>query len=564
MAGVLGITLDPWQCDVLDALMEAESVAIRSAHGLGKTVALATAAIHFATTRPFPKVVMTAPTFNKQVRDVMWAEMHHLWRGVESRWPWLFRQFVINQTRFQHVEYPTEWFAVGIASSKAVNMEGYHAEHVLVVFDEAKGIPAPAWQAVYGTRTTHEAKLLVASTPGGPTGEFFKVFTKLRSTWKHTFVIHPALLQPLVGVPEVMGQDPVTKAPVRGRYSKTGGTYYSTRPRPEWIDLCREEWGEDSPVFIARVIGNFPTLEGDNLIPYDWLARAESLEEGAPGRRVVACDVARYGRDRTTFLVLDGGTALHGETIARTPAESTAPETHTIGTGADPKRPLYRSTVVTADVCARLRREWNADVIVADETGLGGGVVDDLKRRGEPVIPLNFGAAPTDRPLTTEDRQWKLRRHLVDTLYKNLKAEMAWALRRGFEGNGIALGQLRDPRGDAYGFLAPLIAQTSLVKQDYDAQGRLCIVDPDEQDEYAEAAGNLEGKKSPDHFHALLLGWWVAGGGYRRQIPRAAAVLPPGLSVFGEPTTQIGRITAGPTGGGVGGQAGRVERWYRR
>lgn len=865
---------------------------------------LAAAALHFTATRPFPKVPMTAPTYNKQVRDIMWAEMHKLWRGVADRWPWLYHQFELNQTRFQHVEYPTEWFAVGIASSKAVNMEGYHADHVMVVFDEAKGIPAPAWQAVYGTRTTHEAKLLVASTPGGPTGEFFKVFTKLRSTWKHTFVIHPKPLEAMVGVPEVMGQDPVTKAPVRGRYSKTGGTYYSTRPRPEWIDLCREEWGADSPVFIARVIGNFPTLIGDNLIPYDLLALAEGLEDGAPGRRVVACDVARYGRDRTTFLVLDGGTALHGETIARTPAESTAPETQTIGTGADPKRPLYRSTVVTADVCARLRREWECETIVIDEsvtgdvpvivrrqgrwidivpiaslhkqdsriyrgfsgievlsadgwtpilhsqrhrltkplydvvttdgrtkvtgdhslmvggqkrraqelvigeiidtrrpalteetgavaedlawalglfaaegslsyqrrtqhllariankdmglllraqrifesyfcaarniskpssgvyalkladeatrfverwgyttvrvrtwargagrltrvdrykkvpvqvlngspavkrawldgylagdgcndrghwkvdsidltltagvqalwealgyqtgvgvrndftnvttlrrlvgrpgwrttrrladgrvkavrpmsnegvdyvydleteshtfvagagflvhhnTGVGGGIADDLKRRGESVIPVNFGASPTDKPQDAEDRQWRQRRHLTDSNFRNLKAEMGWHLRRGFEGGAIALGQLRDPRGDAYGFLAPLIAQTSLVKQDYDAQGRLCIVDPDEQDEYAEAAGNIEGKKSPDHFHALLLGWWVAGGGYRRGIPRAGAVLPAGLSTFGEPTTQIGRITAGAKGGGVGGQAGRVERWYRR
>lgn len=896
---VLGIHLDPWQCDVLDALQENESVAIRSSHGVGKTTTLGVAALHFLTTRPIPKVVMTAPTFNKQVKDILFAEIHKWWRPVAGRWPWFYSQFELLQTRMQHVQMANEWFAVGIASAKAVNLEGYHTDHVLIVFDEAKGIPRPTWEAVYGARTTHQAKLLVASTPGGPTGEFFKVFTQLRTTWKHTFIVHPSPLRDLIKTPEVMGQDPVTHAPVRGRYSKTGGTYYSDRPRKEWIDLCREEWGEDSPVFIARVIGNFPTLVGDNLVPYAWLSRAEDMEQGMVGHRVVSCDVARFGRDRTTFLVLDGGTALHAETVARVAGESTAPEVETVGVGPDPKRPLYRATVVTADICQRLRQQFDCETIVVDDsvtgdvpviirrqgrwtdvvpmaslhkkdsriyrkhsgmevwsgtgwtpilysrrhrvskpiydvvttdgrtkvtgdhslmvggverraqdlsagevidtlriapgppagmlaedlawvlglfaaegslsysrrtqhllariansnlglllraqsvleatfcqargltkpwrgvyyalkladeatrfierwayttvrlrtwirgagrtteihrfkkvpiqvlngpvavkqawldgylagdgsldrgrwkvdsidltllagvqilweslgyqtsvgvrsdklnvttlrsltgrpgwsrsrrgidgavkhirplgvqhdyvydletgshtfvaglgflvhhnTGLGGGVADDLLRRGESVIPLNFGASPTDKPQTPEDRQWRERRHLTDTLFVNLKAQLGWILRGAFERAEIALALL--PRA----FAEALIAQTSLVKVEYDAKGRLRLVDPDEQDPYAEAAGNVEGKKSPDHFHALLLGWWVASGAYRGLIPRAGAVVPKGISVLGEPSTQVGRIMSGSARGTVGGQAAQIERWtYHR
>ncbi len=55
---------------------------------------------------------------------------------------------------------------------------------------KAKSIKVPTWQSVEGMRTTHEAKLLVASTPGGPVGEFFKVFTSkdYRSTWKKLFI----------------------------------------------------------------------------------------------------------------------------------------------------------------------------------------------------------------------------------------------------------------------------------------------------------------------------------------------------------------------------------------
>lgn len=559
-SGALGLTLDPWQCDVLDAVADpdAKSIAIRACHGVGKTLILGVATVHFLTTRPNSETITTAPTFNKQVRDVLWGQtIHQLWRRLEFRWSWLATQFELLTTRLQHRENPGGWFATGIASSKAVNMEGYHAEHVMVVIDEAKGVPQAAWEAIYGARTTRDVKLIVGSTPGAPSGEFFKVFKHLRQTWRHTYIIHPAQLRESINVPEVMGEDPLTRQPVRGRYARFGGVYYSSRPLDEWVEFCREEWGEDSAVFIARVRGDFPELAGDNLYPYSWIEYAANIEQGAPGRRVVACDVARYGRDRTTFLVLEGGTGLHAETIAKNPVESTAPETHIIGVGDDPKRPAYRALDVTADICARLRREWECETIVIDDTGLNG-VADFLKRRGESVVPVNFGATPTDRPENPEDRRWRERRHLLDSQYVNIKAEMAWTLRRGLEVGSLALGNLPE------GFLRPLIAQLSLIKGVLDGKGRQRVVDPDEQDDYAIAAGNLEGKKSPDHFHALLLGWWVAGGGYRRQIPRAAAVLPPGLSTFGEPTTQIGRITAGPTGGGVGGQAGRVERWYRR
>lgn len=557
-SSVLGMTLEPWACDVLDAYMTAPSVAIRSCHGVGKTAILAAMVSHFTATRLNPRVPTTAPTFNKQVRDILWGEIHKWWRNVETRWPWLYNQFDLLTTRLQNKDRPANWFAVGIASSKAINMEGYHADNVLIVFDEAKGIPKAAWEAVYGARTTAHAILVAASTPGAPLGEFFKVFDRLRTTWRHTFVIHPEPLRAEIKTPEVMGTDPETGARVRGRFSEFGGTYFSARPTKAWVDLCREEWGADSAVFIARVKGDFPTVIGDNLYPFPWLSFAEDQEAGSPGRRVVACDVARYGRDRTVFLVLEGGTVIHGETAAKNPAESTTPETESVGVGDDPRRPAHRAINVTADICRRLRMQFNADTIVVDDTGLAG-LADFLKLKGESVVPINFGASPTDKPSTPEERAWRERRHLIDYRFVNIKAEMAWTLRNAFEVGRIALGNL--PRA----ILEPLMGQLALVKGDMDVHGRQRVVDPDEQDDLAAAAGAIEGRKSPDHFHALILGWWVAGGFHRGLIPRFGPAVPPGITTIGEPTTQIGRIMAGPgQGGQLGGQAAGVERWYRR
>lgn len=554
---VLQAQPDPWQCDVLDCIADPaiENIALKACHGPGKTALLAWVVNWFVPTRPYCKVPTTAPTFNKQVRDILWAEIHKWWRTAQENQDlpeaqWLTSQFELTTTRLYHCDAPNEWFAVGIASSEPLNIEGYHSPHLLAIFDEAKGIKRQIWESVQGMRTTQEAKLLVASTPGGLLGEFYQVFTKYRSTWKHTFSIHPRALQGILKRKEA--------AP----YSQ-GGTYYSDRIRPEWIAQRAEEWGEDSPAFIARVVGDFPSVEGDALIPYAWLADAEDLMEGRAGDiGVTACDVARYGRDRTIILAGVGGTVSYGESIARTPAESLSPDATEENIGRDRRHPRYRSVDASADACRRVRLQSGGDVIVVDDTGVGGGVTDILKRKGERVIPINFGSAPTDRPKDAEERQARQRKHILDSKFVNLKSEMGWALRSAFEQGFIALGNLAAPIKDA------LIAQCSMVKYELDQSGRIRIVDPDEQDELAAAAGTMEGRKSPDHFHALLLYWWVAGGVGRGAKPmsgKAASgvTIPSGIKRLGRSqtyTSETTQVTSPRVGKAA--QASWVKRRY--
>src|SRR5712691_1342825 len=281
----LGAEPEPWQCDVLDALQEHDNVAVRACHGVGKTACEAWAILHFLLTHPYAKVPTTAPTL-RQVREVLWGEVHRWWRAATPRLPWLTQQFDLQRTRLAYTDHAAEWFAVGVASSEALNIEGFHAEDLLIVFDEAKGIPRPTWEAVHGMRTTRNAKMLVASTPGGPAGEFHKVFTAYRQTWQSLFVIHPEALRERLGRPATA-------------YHSSRGTYYSSRVRPEWVRERELEWGLDSPVYIARAVGDFPDVADDVLVPYSWLSEAEDRETGGEGETWVACDVARYGRDRT-------------------------------------------------------------------------------------------------------------------------------------------------------------------------------------------------------------------------------------------------------------------------
>lgn len=528
----LGATPDPWQCDVIDTVWEQENVAVRACHGVGKTAVMAWAAESFLVLRPYSEVITTAPTYVKQVKDVMWKEMYRWWREGEVKAPWLTSAWSFTTTRLQHRKIK-DWFALGVSSTPSVNMEGFHAPHILVEIDEAKGVLKPAWDAVHGMRMTQKAHFLVGSTPGGPLGEFFKVFTKYRQTWKHLFVIHPLALKEKLKRPEARGVYPANSKRAGqeavGKFSH-GGTYYSHRVTPERVEERRLEWGADSPVFIARVIGDFPSLEGDVLIQYGHIALAEDREKGVDGPCWVGCDVARYGADRTVAFVAQGGTIVHGESIARSAAQSTAPEVQEFGVGDDAKRPEYRSEVATANMLYRLVVDYGAQGAIIDDTGLGGGVTDILRDMGIRTIPISFGVPPTDVPRTPELKKMKQARNQPVSVFKNLKMQMAWALRSAFESNTIALAALSEEVRD------PLVAQLSLVKTKMNEVGQLCLVDPDEgedDDDWSNLLGSEERHKSPDHFHALLLAWWMAGTAAPFLMPQSKAILPGNVRLAG-------------------------------
>lgn len=556
---VLGLTsLEPWQCDVLDALANPDepfvNIAVCACHGVGKTTVEAAAICWFLPTRRDARIPSTAPTFTRQVRQILWAEVHKWWGNAARLAPWLYARFRLTTTTFRSVDRPETWYAVGVASQEAGNIEGYHGPHVLVVLDEAKGIPRRTYEAIEGMRTSDvEAKVLACSTPGGPTGEFYDIFTKIRfrSTWKRLFQIHPLFLADMLK----------RKASPQG---SLGGTYYSSRPPASWGAALEDRWGAESPAFQSRVIGIFPDSELDVLVQRRFVDYADGLTQGAAGPRVISCDVARYGRDRTVILGGEGGTLLRGEVVGKSLEESLSPEARPDRVGADPRKPEYRDAHTTARACQRMRVELGAEVIILDDSDFGVGEL--LRKWGERVISVAFGGSPTDKARDAEEREARERRgKIADSRFLNRKAEMGWAVRDAFQEGLIALGQLPEK------LRTPLIEQIVLEEYEHTASGKIRLIDPDEQDDdMAAAAGALEGKRSPDHFHSLILYWWAAGEVARLAKPKAGRQpdWPAGARRVGTPG-QPGPVV-GPgqvpmvRAGRVAGQAGFVRAHYGR
>lgn len=344
---VIGAQPDADQADILRSLAVNTMTSVRSGHGVGKSAVEAWAVIWFMLTRPFPKIPCTAPTAH-QLNDILWAEINK-WRRNN---PLLEKELIWTHERLYLRGYPEEWFAVARTASKPDALQGFHAEHVLYIIDEASGVDDLIFEPVLGALSTPGARLLMCGNPTKLQGFFYDSHNKNRGSYK-TFHID----------------------------SRT-----SPRVSQEYVDTLINMYGEDSDIFRVRVAGDFPLQEDDVFIPLS-IVENSIMTEYSPRKKPftvhIGADIARFGSDKTC-----------------------------IGYKVDEKVTFYRKrrgqdTMKTADdiiACGEmLVRQYGLEdqiPVKVDDGGVGGGVVDRLRqiKKNDPkrfwwldVVPVKFG-----------------------------------------------------------------------------------------------------------------------------------------------------------------------------
>ena len=73
----------------------------------------------------------------------------------------------------------------------------------------------------------------------------------------------------------------------------SGRTIYPKLVTRQWIETQRAEWGEDSPAFRARVLGEFPEESDSRLVPLAWLHAAQERRARLNLERAIEGRVAR-------------------------------------------------------------------------------------------------------------------------------------------------------------------------------------------------------------------------------------------------------------------------------
>lgn len=257
---------DQHQRDILRSIRDYPMTSVRSGHGIGKTAVESWVIIWFMITRPFPKIPCTAPT-QHQLFDILWSEV--------SKWlrsnPDLTEDIIWTQEKIYLRGHPEEWFAVPRTATNPDALQGFHADHLLYILDEASGISDKTFEPVLGALTGPDAKLLMMGNPTRLAGFFYDSHNKSRAAYN---AMH------------IDGRD-------------------SERVSQEFIQKIITMFGMDSDVFRVRVAGMFPGAIPDSLIALDWCTAATKLDLMPARLRLdIGVDVARYGDDSSVLYPL--------------------------------------------------------------------------------------------------------------------------------------------------------------------------------------------------------------------------------------------------------------------
>lgn len=347
---VLDFIPDDWQEAVLMDLAHNPKVSVKSGQGVGKTGVEAVALLWFLVCFPYPRIVATAPT-KQQLHDVLWSEVAK-W---QARSPLLSELLKWTKTYIYMVGFEKRWFAVARTATKPENMQGFHEDNMLFIVDEASGVADPIMEAIMGTLSGENNKLLMCGNPTKTSGTFYESHTSDRGIYK----------------------------------CHTVNALNSKRTSKENIQSLIRKYGENSNVVRVRVKGEFPQQEDDVFIPLSYIEAStmtELSDDTAAGKITkieIGCDVARFGDDKTCI-----GYRIN-ELV----------KIHKKYNGQDTN---WTASNI-ANLGLKLISKFNYKdpiAIKVDDGGVGGGVVDQLRalKRTYPekyswmeIFPVNFG-----------------------------------------------------------------------------------------------------------------------------------------------------------------------------
>lgn len=423
------------QREVAKSVAEHRYTAVPSSHDTGKSYIASSIAAWWLDSHRAGEAfaVTTAPTWN-QVHAILWREIRKLHsRGelpgrttLDARW------YIGGSGRPGHPDEQLVAYGRKPADYDQAAFQGIHAKYVLVIIDEASGIPKLLYDAVDSLATNEYARVLAIGNPDDPASEFAKI-CRPGSGWN-------VLQVSAFDTPAFTGEE-------------VPEWLLDLLVSPTWVEERKQRWGESSPTYISKVLGQFPDIGEDTLIEPRLIREAEQRDLSAlmkddPGQ--TGWDVARYGSDLTVGYRCSGG-------VIRKVYEGSK-----------------QSTMKTAGVIKKEVEPHKGKVPAwVDVIGIGSGVVDRLweqKVRGVSAFDAAAKAYDSGR-------------------FVNRRAEVFWSLREAMERGEIDL--------PAAGEDDDLKAQLGAIKWKVNSDGRIQIESKDEM--------KKRGLPSPNHADAAVM-----------------------------------------------------------
>lgn len=417
---------EPWskQEQIAALVRDNSKVAIVSANSVGKDWLIARLTLWWVYARG-GLAILTSVT-DRQARQISMREVRRAFLGASDLPGELFQmELRVSDTSG----------IIAFTSDNADRLVGFHHPRLLLALSEAQGLEAQVFEAAFACATAEGNRIVAYGNPTRPNGTFYNAANS--ESWASVTIRadeHPNI--------------------VNGREEIPGG------PSLSWIESMREEYGEASSIFRARVLAQWPEESVEGLIKRQWLndssARHES-SRGGEGTVVLGVDVARYGADQSCVAVCRGRRV---EELIR-------------WRGA--------STTDSAERVIAIAQRLQKPRIIVDDTGVGGGVTDTLRARGYHVTAFNGGASASQR-------------------FLNLRAASHWRFRELLERGEVDL-----PRD------SQLMEEALALEWQLAPSGGIQILS---KDSVRKTLG-----RSPDSLDSVVMAVWLSMRPERRPMP---------------------------------------------
>ena len=300
----LGVTLDKEQQSIVTAVQYNKLVSVRSGTARGKDFVAACIAVSFLYLTPRwnkrgelienTKVALTAPT-DRQVKNIMMPEISRLFNRAKKR------GFVLPG-RLNAYDIRTdneEWFLTGFKADENNHeaWSGFHAVNTMFIVTEATGILDDTYTAIEGNLQGN-SRLLLVFNPNTTIG--YAARSQKSARWKKfclNSLTAPNVVEKKIILPGQVDYDWVVDKvenwcePITAEEVKESENDFQ----------FNGSWYRPSDLFRKKVLGEFPKVDEDILIPQKWIELAQERwkEYNLTSHNdcILGVDVAGMGRD---------------------------------------------------------------------------------------------------------------------------------------------------------------------------------------------------------------------------------------------------------------------------
>lgn len=353
----LGLHLWSKQVEIAEALITHKKVAVKSCHGSGKSFFAAVVVCWWVDTRKgTPNIVVsTAPTY-EQVNKILWeyirANHTNAKQLAEKNKVAPFLGKVTQDDEWKGPDGTVLGFGRKPSDTNQHGFQGIHRSNgVLAVLDESGGLADTIWTGVEAITTGSHDRILAIGNPDDINTTFGRIFHPRRASTREeerNFAGDSDKSDEWYKITISAYDTPNFTGEYMPEAAKGGMV------TPAWAEEKKRSWGEKSPRYLSKVLGEFSQDSTTKLFSLGTLNKGVSTEiyPRQDSKLVLGVDVARMGEDYTVVYSYHDGVLRQVDKWNKTNA------------------------VETGRKIAELALGLGAVEVRIDGVGLGGPVVD--------------------------------------------------------------------------------------------------------------------------------------------------------------------------------------------